>query len=109
MARTVERRTGAGGVARIAPAPRFWRWTLVVLGALGLVGPILLGLFVDLPPVVFAIPQMVIWMVIWTFFRRLDAPRRPPPPAPPPGSRARVIRLREPAVTRAFDEGRRAG
>lgn len=110
MARSVERRTRRDGVVRIRRAPRLWRCVVALAAGLGLLGPIALGLFVDLPPVVFAIPQMVIWIIIWEFFRRLDAPRPTTPPAPPPGSRARVLRLpQRSAVLPAVGARRRLG
>ena len=60
----------------IAPPSRV-RWVLYGLAGLFVSMPLALALFVLLPPVVFAVPVMTLWVAVWMVFRRLDAPRIP--------------------------------
>jgi len=64
------------GVLEIAP-PRRVRWVLYGLAGLFVSVPLVLAMFVLLPPVVFAVPVMTLWVAVWVVFRRLDVPRIP--------------------------------
>ncbi len=57
-----------------------WARALMVVASVLVAGPIVLSLFYDLPPLVFAVPPAVLYVAIWWLFRQLDAPRRPKPP-----------------------------
>ena len=61
-----------------------WRAIAIVIAGLVAVTPIALSaIYDDLPPVLFAVPPMVMYVGIWMVFRQLDAPRPGSAPRPP--------------------------
>ncbi len=91
MARTVPR-LRSDGVVRIRRVGR-WRWVWLTLGGLAVVLPLALSLAFVLPPVILAIPPMVLWVAIWMVFRHLDDPS-PAHPTSPSSGKADVIPMR---------------
>ncbi len=75
MAQAVLRRR-RDGVLEIGPPSRL-RLVLYGLAGLFVSLPFLLSLFVLMPPVVFALPVMTLWVAVWMVLRRLDLPRIP--------------------------------
>ncbi len=99
MARTVRRGVRRDGVVRIGRASP-WKWVWIAAGTLIVIGPLALSLAVVLPPIVFALPPMALWVAIWAIFRRLDAPQPPQQPPPPRGTRV-VLRIQPRPVAAA--------